>query len=181
MNVLDWLVPTVSVVGAVSSGVFALASLLMTRRMQRAEIHREISALYDRLMDIRLANPDVLELSRRWTHEKLSSIYRQHSAEDREWARYYTYVELCLGFCNAVLNARSRGLLSRDAYLGQYEPLVRLLLTEHYPIVRDLQAVGGKFLSAQVKAHWRELENDGWVWRAEHDALTGTNYSRHFG
>jgi hypothetical protein len=173
MNLLDWLVPTVSVLGAVSSGVFALASLLLTRRMQRAETHREISALYDRLMEVRLANPDVLELSRRWTRDNLDRIYNQRSAEDREWARYYSYVELCLGFCNAVLYARSRGLLTQDAYLGQYEPLVRLLLTEHYPIVRDLLDKGGKYLSAQIQNLWRELESR-WDWEAEHGDLTGS-------
>jgi hypothetical protein len=172
MNLFDWLVPTVSVLGAVSSGVFALASLLLTRRMHRAETHREISVLYDRLMEVRLANPEVLALSRRWAREDLDRIYDQRAAEDREWARYYSYVELCLGFCNAVIYARSRNLLTQDAYQGQYEPLVKLLLTEHHPILRDLLERGGKFISAPIKALWHELESAGWNWEIEHAALT---------
>jgi len=180
MTVLEWLVPVVSVLGAASSGVFALASLLLTRRMQRAEIQREISALYDRLMEVRLDHPEMLELGHTWTPGNLERVYRQRSAEDREWARYYTYVELCLGFCNAVLYARSKKLLSRDAYAGQYEPLVKLLLTEHCPILRDLLHSGGMYLSTQLKRLWHESQEHGWDWESRHTALVeaGTRRGR---
>jgi hypothetical protein len=174
MTLLEWLVPGVSVLGALSSGIFALVSLLMTRRMQRAEIHREISILYDRLMEVRLAHPEMLDLSRTWTSGNLERIYHQTSAEDREWARYYTYVELCLGFCNAVLYARSERHLPRDAYEGQYEPLVKLLLTEHYPILRELLEAGGEYISLYVKELRRELGQAGWDWESRHAALIPT-------
>jgi hypothetical protein len=174
MTLLEWLVPVVSVLGAASSGIFALASLLLTRRMQRAEIHREISGLYDRLMEVRLDHPEMLELGHSWTPGNLERVYRQGSAEDREWARYYTYVELCLGFCNAVLYARSKRLLTRDAFAGQYEPLVKLLLTEHYPILRDLLEAGGEYLSVNLKRLWHEAREAGWDWASQHAALLET-------
>ncbi|MCP4590352.1 MAG: hypothetical protein GY842_06395, partial [bacterium] len=130
--------PAVSILGAVASATFAFLTLSLNKQVRRAEAHRGINSLYDKLMDYRTSNPKVLGLSRGWRREYFTSIYEQKTGQDREWAIYYTYVELCLGFCNVVLYNWHQRLLDRQAYEDHFKPLIKLIMTEHHPILRDL-------------------------------------------
>ena len=135
---IEILATAVSLFGAVVSGAFAFLTLRQTRDSSRAQAHKDISALYDSLVVFRKEHPEVHRLSSRWDASNFARIYTQASDEDRQWVLYYAYVELCLGFCNAVLHAENSGFLDPGAFKNQYKPLVKLLLTEHYPIVEDL-------------------------------------------
>jgi hypothetical protein len=75
-----------------------------------------------------------------------------------------------LGFCNAVLGARERGLLEEEVYEGQYKPLVKMVLTENVPFVADV-LVTGKYVSRHIRGFWEELEREGWRWEEMHMAL----------
>jgi hypothetical protein len=112
----------------------------------------------------------MLRFSRQWSSRCFERIYQQRSDEDRQWALYYTYVELCLGFCNAVVYLARRGHLEAVAYEQQYARLVRLLLTEHNPLVEDL-LMKPHFVSEFIRSFRNDLTRQGWDWEAEHQRL----------
>ncbi len=166
---MTWVTPAVSLAGALIAGTCALLAWSLNRRGQRGQAHLEINDRYDRLMAFRVNHPEVLALSRRWSAGNFSRMYRQDNEEDRQWAIYYSYVELVLGFCNAVAYARERRLLDPGAYEAHYRPLMKLLLTVHQPLVSAL--LPGPYVSAYIRDFWRTEEAAGWDWRAEHNAL----------
>jgi hypothetical protein len=67
---------------------------------------------------------------------------------------------VCISFCNAVLSARRSHLLNRHAYEGQYKPLVKLLMTEHAPLVASLLS-SGKYISAYIKDFYQDVASEG--------------------
>jgi hypothetical protein len=164
-----WIAIIVAFLGVATSSATAILAYRLSRQSQRSESQREIGRSYEKMMDFRTSYPDVLSLSRRWTEECFVSIYNQKSERDRQWARYYTYVELCTSFVNAVLYAREAGLLDKRAFENQYRNLVKLLLTEHYPYLTTI--LDGKYLSKYVLAFLQELEHGGWNWLAMHEQL----------
>ena len=121
-------------------------------------------------MSFRESHPEVLALGFRWKPENFERIYSQEHKDDRQWALYYTYVELTLGFCNAVAYASRRGLLDRSGYENHYRSLMRLLLTEHQPIISGMVR-SKRYVSTFVQDFWSGAEADGWQWEAEHLAL----------
>jgi len=169
-NSPEWLGAALSVAGAVSSAIFAALALRLTKQAQRSEAHGAIGVLYDKVLDFRVAHPEMLRLSRQWSSRHFERIYQQRSDEDRQWALYYTYVELCLGFCNAVIYLSRRGHLEAAAYEQQYARLVRLLLTEHNPLIEDLLEKP-HFISTYIRSFRDQLAREGWDWRTEHQRL----------
>lgn len=151
----------VSVVGAIISVTFGLISV-------RAQAQKEVEVLYDQMVKFRTEHPEVLSLSRRWTHGLWHRVYVQTEPADREWVIYYSFVELCLGYCSAVLFSKSR--LGKASYEYHHKPLVKLLLTEHNPIIEDLLREG-KYISPHVKRFREELQSQGWNWQKEHTKL----------
>lgn len=166
-----------AMIGAAVALLAALTSLFVglinwrhNRQAFSAAVETRIEDLYDRLMDYRLKHPEVLRLSRHWKPECISQIYSQSSEEERAWAIYLGYVELCISYCNAVLVGRKRARLSSDVYRMQHEPLMKLLLTEHYPAMRQLTRDGG-FVSAGIRNFMQEMQSKGWDWQAAHERL----------
>lgn len=168
-EILQWLAVFVTLLGVVSSGTIAFLVYRSGVQTQRAEILREIGSRYDRLMDFRAAHPQVLALSRGWSEACFDAIYRQATPEEREWALYYTYAELCSGFCSLVLSAWKLGALERAAFERYYRPLVRLLLTEHYPYLKTV--LHGKYLSKYITEFVAETRKAGWDWDLNHQRL----------
>ncbi len=151
----------VSLFGAVVSVAFGMVAI-------RSQAHREASSLYQQMVKLRLENPEILKLSRQWTPANWQRVYEQSRPDDRPWVVYYSYVELCLDYCSTVLSARHR--LSRGAYKDHHKRLVKLLLTEHNPIIEDLLEED-KYISNHIMWFRKKLERDGWSWRDEHAAL----------
>ncbi len=167
----EWLALVVALIGVVSSGVIAYLVYGLSREAQRNQIHKEIADLYDKVLAFRAEHPVVLGLSRLWKPDCFCAIYAQESDEDKQWALYTAYVELCLSFCNAVLHGWKHHHLDRGAYQGRFKPLVKLLLTENYPLVSGMLA-SGKYISHYVKeivSEWQETEN--WDWTKMHEDL----------
>jgi hypothetical protein len=123
------------------------------------------------MVDYRLQHPEVLSLASRWTPECWEAVYDQRNAEERAWALYYGYVELCISYCNAVLHARDTGLLDHDVYDSEHELLIRLLLAEHYRILSTIVRPDG-YVAKYLVEHIEYLRNSGWDWQAEHERLT---------
>jgi hypothetical protein len=171
VGVTEWLALIVALLGVPSSGVIGYLVYALTSQSQRAEIQRQVGFLYDKLMDFRAEHPEVLVLARNWNEACFAAIYRQTSEEDKRWALYLTYAELCCGFSNVVLYGDSLRLLGKRAYEKQYEPLVRLILTEHYPYIAS--AVQGPYLSTFIKDFVIDAERKGWDWQQRHKMLPG--------
>jgi len=170
-GVSDWLAILVAFLGVITSSVIGYLVFLSNRQAQRAEMQREIGHLYDKLMDFRERHPEVMALSRNWEETCFSAIYRQKSTKDKQWAIYYTYVELCISFCNTVIYAHKLGFLNEVSYEQHYRLLVKLLLTEHYPFLSSI--LNGKYLSPHIEGFLKEGEKDGWNWRVMHQELSG--------
>jgi hypothetical protein len=167
----DWLSMVIAVTGVLTSGLLAYLAYSLNRQSARANSQRSIGILYDQLMNFRAAHPEVMRLCYQWKRENHDLIYRQATEEDREWALYYTYVEYMGGFVNAVLYGRKNRLLDRLAYDGHYEPLVKLLLTEHYPFIAS--SMQNVYLSALIREYVQQAERAGWNWEEKHKALIG--------
>lgn len=170
-EIIQWLAVFVTLLGVISSGTIAYLVYRSTIQAQRAEILREVSSRYDQLMDFRAKHPQVLALSRNWSEACFEAIYRQETPEERDWALYYTYAELCSGFCSSVLSARKIGMLAQPVYEKYYRPLVRLLLTEHYPYLKTV--LHGKYLSRYISEFVAETRKSGWDWDLNHQRLAG--------
>lgn len=76
-----------------------------------------------------------------------------------------------LGFCNAVAYAWRRRVLDRSAYEDHYYRIVKLLLTEHYPITNELFNNPSGYVSVYVRELRSEMERAGWDFEKSHHAL----------
>lgn len=167
----DW--ANSAIVAAAVSAVVALVITLVQMRQgrdaQRIVSQQDISAKYDRMVDYRLQHPEVLSLASRWDSDCFGAIYNQVSDEDRAWAHYYGYIELCIAYCNAVLHGVSRGLVDPELYEFEHEPLIRLLPVEHYPILRAIAKSDG-YVTKYLVNHIAALRSrpGGWDWESEH-------------
>lgn len=112
----------VSIVSALVSATFSVLTVFQTKASQRLAAHSEIGERYGKLMDFRTSHPEVLALSRKWEASKMKCAYEQVTPEDRQWAIYYCYVELCIAYCNAVLYAWTQKLLDKNAYDNEEAP-----------------------------------------------------------
>jgi hypothetical protein len=158
-------------VSAVVSFAVAVGQLRQGKVSQRIQAQQEISAKYDKMVEYRLEHPEVLSLALRWRPECWDAVYNQRSDEDRGWALYYGYVELCVNYSNAVLHARSKGLLDTDVYNNEHERLIRLLLAEHFPMLSTIVRPDG-YVTLYLVQHVEQLRRGGWDWKAEHQGLT---------
>jgi hypothetical protein len=122
------------------------------------------------MVDYRLQRPEVLALARRWKPECFKFIYDHSGPDGNSWAVYYGYVELVISYCNAVLYARSRGLVDSDIYESQHELLIKLLLAEHYPILSTVIVPGG-YVTKYLIEHLGALQKGGWDWAAAYRKL----------
>ena len=148
----EWLALAIAMLGVASSGLIALLVYRSSRQQSHANLQREIGNLYDKVTTFRETHIEVMVLSRHWTDSCFEAIYRQESSEDKAWALYYAYVELCIGFVNSVLYGRHIGLLDEPAVNNQFKHLINLILTENYPFVAS--AAKGVYLSPFVRGSW---------------------------
>ena len=161
---------TVSVLAAIVSAAFSLSNYLFSKKIKKIEAEKDIGSIYDMLIDYRLKHPEVLALSRKWEPDFIEKIYSQKSADDKQWVIYYGYIELCIGYCNAVLYYNSTGLLEKAAYELHHEPLVKLLVTEHFPIIYGL-AKEEKYVSPNINKYIESKKNE-WDWEKEYQSIT---------
>jgi hypothetical protein len=168
---LNWLSIAVALTGVLSSGVVGYLAFSLSKQNQRSSVQRSIEDLYEHLMEFRSLHPEVLKLSSQWSVDCFARVYRQSNAGDRQWALYYTYAELSLGFCNSVLYGRKVRALDRAVFNGYYQPLLKMVLTEHYPFLAS--ALDGPYISRLVRDFVRELEKAGWNWTQRRSALIG--------
>jgi len=172
-----WLATAVAWMGLVSSAIIGFLAYSLNRQAQRWQTQQSMDGLYSKLMDYRSAHPQVMPLSRQWEPRCFETLYHPETEEDKRWVLYYTYAEMCISFCNAVLSARRSRLVNRHAYEGQYKPLIKLLLTEHAPLIADLLH-SGKYISAYMKEFYQELEREGWNWAKMHAELARSGFER---
>ncbi|MFA5891929.1 MAG: hypothetical protein WDA27_13430 [Actinomycetota bacterium] len=167
--------PTALVAAAVSAVVsvaVALAQLRQGRVSHRFQAQRDITAKYDRMIDYRLQRPEVLSLARRWSHGCFAWIYDHTGPDGDAWAIYYGYIELITFYCSAVLRARAHGLIDADVYESQHEPLIKLLLAEHYPVLSVIIRPRG-YVTKYLVEHVADLRRCDWDWEAAYGDLTG--------
>lgn len=100
----------------------------------------------------------------------MKKIYEEDSDNGNQWTHYYGYVELCIGYCNAVLYARKSNLIDRLSFNSQHKDLMKLLLTEHSPIIEDL-CREGKYISILIRRFRQEMRDQGWNWEEQHRRL----------
>ncbi len=168
----SWLSIYIAIIGTILSALLAYLSYSLNRQSQRASMQRSIEDLYDGMIKYRAAHPEVMKLCDHWNEACFDAVYRQHNAKEEQWVIYYTYVELVSGLINAVLYGRKTRLLDKHAYHDHYQPLVKLLVTEHYPYF--LSVLQGPYLSAFVKEFVEELKKEEWDFVGRHQKLIGS-------
>ncbi|MCK5055440.1 MAG: hypothetical protein KAT34_02215 [Candidatus Aminicenantes bacterium] len=153
---------------AVLLAVLVFFSFAQTRKDRKEAAFKHINNIYEKIIRFQTEHPEVLSLSRKWNTGMICRVYEQASAEDKQWAIYYTFVELCIGYCNAVLHARKRKLIDKDSYINQHEPFVKLLLRKHHPIIDDMVRER-KYISHNIIDFRQNLkEKEGWDWEKEY-------------
>ena len=167
----DLLSIIIAVTGVVTSGLLAYLAYSLNRQSQRAAIHRSLGNIYEQLMRFRTEHPGVMGMSGDWTEKCFHTLYFQKGKTGHRWVVYYTYAELVLDFSNTVLYGWKSHILERRAYEQHYKPLVRLLLTEHYPFIKT--AINGPYLSALVRDFVHEEEQRDWNWEKRRQSLVG--------
>ncbi len=161
----------VAVLSILASTVVGVMAYNLSRQSQRASNQRAIGDLYAKMMDFRAVHPEVMKLSNKWNVNCFAALYRQATETERQWAIYYTYMELCLDFCNTVLYGHKTGALDRLAYEGHYEPLLRLILTENYPFISS--SLSGSYMSELMREYLHSVETAGWNWIEKRKSLVG--------
>lgn len=164
---------TAALVAAVVSGAISLAGVMLQSRQARIQqslaAQQDITAKYDALVSYRLQHPEVLSLARRWRPENWVDIYDPKDLGEHTWTIYYGYVELITLYASAVLYAHEHRLITRDLFDRQHEPLIRLLVAEHYPILSEI-ARPGAYVTDYLVRHIERLSAT-WDWKATHDQL----------
>lgn len=141
------------------------------RGVLRSKVAERIAELYDQVVRYKIEYPFVFRISREWNNGYQPRIYAQESDEDKKIAVYYSFAELCLGYCNEVLKARQRHLLPETNYDNHYKPLIKLLLTENYPFFHDCLREGD-YISSYLKKFHQTMTSEGWDWYKQHQVLT---------
>ena len=157
------------------AGVIAwLAARGERERAQQIEAYRAVHSLYDEMISLRFDHPEFLVCAREWTADCMTAAYAQDDDAGRLWAQYSAYVEVCIGFTNAVLQAHASGSMGEPEYSHQWKRLVAVVVAEHYPILQAL-AENGPYLSEYLQAFIREEQaRPDWDWQERHLALTWT-------
>ncbi len=163
----------IALTGILTSAFLALLAYTLNRQSQRTAIHRSIGDLYEKLMDFRAAHPEVMSLAGVWNDTRFNAMYFQPFPKDQKWVVYYSFAELMLSFSNTVIYGRKSRALDKYAYEKHYKPLIRLLLTEHYPFIQSVR--DGAYLSPLIKEFLAESEKEGWNWQERREILTGDN------
>ena len=165
---------TTAAVISAAAAVLALLvsgwSVVQARATRRVEAHRAVHELYDRMVSLKFGHPEFLICAQEWDPGKMRNVYDDTLPNHQMWAEYYTFVELCIGFANAVLQARNLNLMDKGVYQKQWERLVRLVLTEHYPIVGAFVSEG-PYVSQYVCKYVSVKQSEGWDWAGQHRQL----------
>lgn len=174
---MDWLVKNASVVIASASAIAAFVSWMYARNerklAQQTDAYRAVSDYYAKIIELKLGEPRYLVCARDWNPKRMQSIYKLEGDSDELWARYYTYVEVCIGCVNAILQAHDRKLMGDGEFEKQWEPLARLIVAEHYPIIasfsREVKKDEDQYLSAYLRGYLAKRAPE--EWQKKHDAL----------
>jgi hypothetical protein len=149
----------------------SITGTIITLSTVRSQAGKQIGDLYDQMVKFRSDHPEVMYLSRQWRSGYFAKVYGEGEPPDAKWALYYSYVELCIGYCNAAILARRGFRIGYTCFKHYHAPLIKLILTEHYPIVDDMISGGGEYICLYIKRFRKKLEKDGWDWAVQHSKL----------
>jgi hypothetical protein len=122
---------------------FILSQYVIRRRTQ-ADSFIKINNEYNRIVTYRLEHPEVAALANQWRNEYLDSI----GATDNI-TKYYSYGELCIGFCDVCLYHREGKLISSRDFDNYYRGLMDLVATENKLFFVSIAK--GKYCSQEFK------------------------------
>ncbi|MCK4761182.1 MAG: hypothetical protein KAW12_03215 [Candidatus Aminicenantes bacterium] len=165
---------TVLLSAVVVFSVFAYLSFAQSRKDREDAAFKQVNNLYKKIKGFQTEHPKVSSLSGKWQPDIIHRVYNQSSEKDKQWAKYYTFVELCIGYCNTVLHARKRKLIDKNSYINQHEPFIKQLLRKHRLIIDDMVRKE-KYISDYIKDFRQNLiENKSWNRRTEHEEMVRT-------
>ena len=130
--------------------VFAYLSFVQSRQDQKTAAEKQVNNLSKKIIDYQTEHPGITSLSGKWKPDIIDRVYNQSSEKDKQWAIYYTFVELCIGCCNTVLHAWNRKLLDKNSFINQHEPFIKQLFRKHRLIIDDMVR-REKYISNYIK------------------------------
>ena len=168
---MDAVSVTIGVVGVLSTVVLGLVAQRLSSTNQRYQARRTIGDLHSSMAHLRCEYPAIKTVCAHW--DDLHSRRMYDDADPVAQAllvRYEAYVDIGLEFCNTALGARAKGVLHKDDFVHQYQPLVRLFVAENWPFIRH--ALGNPYLSAFVRREIQARQAAGFDWQAAHLDIT---------
>jgi hypothetical protein len=160
----------VAVLGAITAILVGVITLYQRKASRQKQSAIEASNSYNAMMALRIQHPEVLPLSKKWKKNYFQKIYSEDESEYTKWVIYYSYVELCIDYCSNVLLAREQKHMDKIRFEKHHKPLVKLLITEHFPIISQM-AKEKKYTSPIISDFIEELRKTGWDWEKEYDSL----------
>jgi hypothetical protein len=155
---------------ALATMALTAMAYLFSRRSAQQAARRTIGDLANSVAMFRVDWPSVMRTARWWSPACWPAMYGTAPSTDADsLTRYYSYVDVGLEFCNSVLVAAHDKHITRKALDEHYGPLVRLFMTENWPIVEDM--LRHTYISPIVRSEVERLTREGWGFRREFDAL----------
>lgn len=161
---------------ALATVTLTALAYIFTRRTAQQAARRAIGDLANSLAMFRVEWPVVVRAARTWSSDCWPVVYGAVPREDADdLARYYAYVDVGLEFCNSVLAAAQEKHITKRALEEHYGPLVRLFVTENWPMVRDM--LGHAYISPSIRSEVARIQRDGWDFDHEFAALAALSGS----
>jgi hypothetical protein len=160
----------VAVLGALTAIIVGLITVYQKKSERQKQSAIEASNSYNAMMALRIQHPEVLPLSKKWKTNYFEKLYSEEESEYQRWVIYYSYVELCIDYCSNVLLARKQKHMDTMRFEEHHKPLVKLLITEHFPIISQM-AEEGKYTSPVIMDFIEDLRKKGWDWEKEYESL----------
>jgi hypothetical protein len=169
---VELLTAIVAACAALVTAGLGVVAFRLSRAGSRYAARRAIGDLANSLATFRAEYPEVMSVARNWTPASWERLFAAPATdESKGLARYYSFVEIGLEFCNTTLGAYAEGHLPRDAFERHYRPLVRLFVTENWPMISDL--LTKPYLSDYLRDEVDAGGAGGWAWATEHRKMLG--------
>ena len=130
------------IAAVIVTGIVSIVGALVAIVTVQGQAEKEVGDIYDQMVKFRVEHPEVLELSRKWQAGNFAKVYGDGGSLDPQWVTYYSYFELCIGYCNSSILAWYGFRLGRRSFKHHHKPLIKLVLTENYPILKTIQEDG---------------------------------------
>ncbi len=134
---VQMLTDIVQTIAIIITTLLLIFTYMSQRKTIKAESFNRIGDLYDQIVIYRLEHPEVLSLGKKWKAGNLEKMYEDNN-EAKFLAFYYSYCELCIGFCDICLYHKKNNLITETEYNDFHLGLLNLVAEENRELFREV-------------------------------------------